>query len=365
MMTKPRNSSQSWRVLWLIPVAVLAALSIVATGGGSGGGDNPDDGGGAGGVDPPLIILPTYNFFMTNLPGDTPLTASVGGSYAVSIDFDSLFPGSVNLDADANNIVTFLSYIVRSSARVNLTLTSTDPSPLDGTFAVIVTEDINAMVGDAPVSGAFNVVTAIETVSVSILGDSIQLTLNGGAPVVYNNWEELTDLFDDESQETWQRRAALAAGAFEFVIEQFFSMADILDELEAVTFTNPVVEVCDMFTGAPPEGVLAQGEFTMTWLGSGELSNDDDFSWQFNQCWSGDSSELIDGTISLEDYTESNNFDNTTLFEIGFGGLGGQPGGVVYDMTISDTVENQGVFTIPPEGVMTINGGFALIIQAP
>jgi len=362
-MTKPRNSAQPWRVLWLIPVAVLAALSIVATSGGSGGGDNSDDGGGGG--DLPLNILPTYNFFMTNLPGDTPLTVSVGSSFAVSVDFDGLFPGSVNLDADANNIVTFLSYIVRSGARVDLTLTSTDPSPLDGTFAVIVTEDINAMVDDAPVSGAFNVVTAIETVSVSILGDGIQLTLNGGAPVVYNNWEEFTDLFDDESQETWQRRAALAAGAFGFVIEQFFSMADILDELEAVTFTSPVVEVCDMFTGTPPEGVLAQGEITITWLGSGELSNDDDFSWQFNQCWSDDSSELIDGTVSLENYTETIDTNNNTLFEIGFGGLSGEPGGVVYEMTISDTVENQGVFTIPPEGVMTINGGFALIIQAP
>ena len=357
-MTKPRNSAQPWRLLWLIPVAVLAALSIIATGGSSG--KAPDD----GGVDPPLNILPTYNFFMTNLTGDTPLTVSAAGSYTVSINFDGLFPGSINIDADANNIVTFLSYIVRSSARVDLTLTSTDPSALDGTFAVIVTEDMNGMVYDAPVSGAFDVVTATETVSVSVLADGIQLTLNGGAPVVYNNWEELSDLFDDELQETWLRRAALAAGALEFIMEQFFSMADILDELEAITFASPVAEVCDMFTGAPPEGVLAQGELTITWLGSGELANGDDFSWQFNQCWDADSSELIDGTISLENYTETIDANNT-LFEIGFGGLGGQPGGIVYDMTISDTVDNQGVFTIPPEGVMTTNGGFALIIQSP
>ena len=358
-MTKPRNSAQPWRLLWLIPVAVLAALSIVATGGSSSSGDDPDD------VDPPLNILPTYNFFMTNLTGNSLLTASVSSSYTVSIDFDGLFPGSINLDADANNVVTFLSYIVRSSARVDLTLTSTDPSPLDGTFAVIVTEDMNGMVYDAPVSGAFDVVTATETVSVSVLADGIQLTLNGGAPVVYNNWEELSNLFDDDLQETWLRRTALAAGALEFIVEQFFSMAGIFDELEAITFTNPVVEVCDMFTGAPPEGVLAQGEITITWLGSGELSDGDDFSWLFNQCWDADSSELIDGTISLENYTETIDAITGTLFEIGFGGLGGQPGGIVYDMTISDTAEDQGVFTIPPESVMTIDGGFALIIQSP
>ena len=361
-MTTPRNSAQSWRLLWLIPVAVLAALSIVATGGSSGSsgsGDDPDD------IDPPLNILPTYNFFMANLTGSTPFTVSVANSYTVAVDIDGLFPGSVNLDADVNNVVTFLSYIVRSSARVDLTLTSTDPSPLDGTFAVIVTEDMNGMVYDAPVSGAFDVVTATETVTVSVLANGIQLTLNGGAPVVYNNWEELSVLFDDELQETWLRRTALAASALEFIVEQFFSMADIFDELEAITFTNPVVEVCDMFTGAPPEGVLAQGDVTITWLGSGELSDGDDFSWQFNQCWDADSSELIDGTISLENYTETVDAITGTLFEIGFGGLGGQPGGVVYEMTISDTAENQGVFTIPPESVLTINGGFALIIQSP
>jgi hypothetical protein len=358
-MTKPRNSAQSWRLLWLIPVAVLAALSIVATGSSSSDDPGDDD------VDPPLNILPTYNFFMANLTGNNPFTVSVASAYTVTVDIDGLFPGSVNLDADVNNVVTFLSYIVRSSARVDLTLTSTDPSPLDGTFAVIVTEDINAMVYGEPVSGAFEVVTPTETVSVSILADSIQLTLNGGAPVVYNTWEEFTNLFDDELQEAWQRRAALGAGAIGFVVEQFFSMADIFDELEAVTFASPVVEVCDMFTGTPPEGVLAQGEIVVTWLGSGELSDGDDFSWQFNQCWDADSSELIDGTVSLENYTETIDAITGVLFEIGFGGLSGQPGGVVYDMTISDTMENQGIFTIPPEGVMTINGGFALIIQSP
>ena len=57
------------------------------------------------------------------------------------------------------------------------------------------------------------------------------------------------------------------------------------DELELVTFNNPYVENCDMFTGSPPQGVLAQGELTITWHGSGELSDGDDFTWAFNSCW--------------------------------------------------------------------------------
>lgn len=360
-MTRPRNSAQPWRVLWLFPVAVIATLSIIATGGSGGGGD----GNGDNDVDPPLNILPTYNFFLANAPGRALTTVAVGGEFTVSLDIDGLFAGGVDLTADANNLVTFLSYSVRASDRVDLTVAGTDPSPLDGTFSIDVTEQIDAMVDDAPNSGVFNVMTATETVIVTILANGVQISLNGGAAVVFNTWDEFTSLVDDDQQETWQRRAALAASALQFIVELFFDAANILDELEAITFSNPVVETCDMFTGAPPEGVIAQGEITITWLGSGELSDGDDFDWQFNECWSDDADQLSSGTISLENYTETIDSNNGTLFEIGFGGLSGELGGVFYELTISDTDENQGVFTIPPEDVITVNGGFALIIQAP
>ena len=61
-MNKPRGPSRPWRVLWLFPVAVLATLSIIATGGSGGGNGNDDDD-----VEPPLVILPNYNFFLGNL----------------------------------------------------------------------------------------------------------------------------------------------------------------------------------------------------------------------------------------------------------------------------------------------------------
>lgn len=360
-MTQSLNSSRPWRVLWLFPVAVLAVLSIIATGGGGGEdgitiGDNDDL---------PLNILPTYNFFLANLAGDAPLTATLGSSLTISVDIDGLFPGSVNLDADINNNVTFLSYSAKRSARFDLTVTGIVASPFDGTFAVIVTEEINAMVGDEPSSGAFNVVTPTETVAVSILGSGVQLSLNGGAPVVYNTWDEFADVFDDITQETWQRRAALAAGSFEFIVELFFHVADVLDELEAITVSNPLIQSCDMFTGAPPDGVLAQGDTTVTWLGSGALSQGDDFDWQFNQCWVEESYELLDGAVSLEDYTETVDMLDNTLFEIGFGGLSGQPGGIMFNMTIAETEENQGIFTISPDDVVSVTGGFAMIIQSP
>lgn len=357
-MNTRSNRFRPWRVLWLIPVAVLAALSIVATGGGGGGEGNVDD-------EAPLVILPNYNFFLGNLTAGTPLMVAVGDVFTVTVDFDGLFAGNLDLNVGAGDTVTFLSYLIRANTSIDLTVTSAEGSPLDGTFAIDFTDDIIAAVGDAPTSGTFNVVAALETVTVTILADGVQLALNGGVPIDYT-WDEFTDLLDDELSETWQRRASLAGGAVEFVIEQFFNVADILDELELVTLNNPFVETCDMFTGAPPDGVLAQGEATVTWLGSGELSVGDDFTWQFTQCWSLDDEELTDGTVTLQDYTESVDFITGVLFDIGFGGLGANaPGGVIFDLTISETVDDQGVWTIPADGVITISGGFVLNIQQP
>ena len=121
-----------------------------------------------------------------------------------------------------------------------------------------------------------------------------------------------------------------------------------------------------MFTGGPPQGVVAQGMFSITWLGSGELSDGDDFTWAFIDCWSQDDEELLDGMLTLEDYTETVDFNTGVLVNIGFGSLGaGEPGGVIYDLSFSETVESQGLWTIPADGVITVTGGFVLNIQQP
>ena len=360
-MNSPGKRSTPWRALWLIPVAVVAALSIVATGGSGGGGgdDGPDD------VEAPLVILPNYNFFLTNLNDGSLFAADVGGEFTVTVDIDGLLAGNMDLDVGVANDVTFLSWILRVDNRIDLTIASPEGSPLDGTFAVLFTADISATVGDAPTSGSFSVVTPAETVTVTILADGVQLALDGGMPVDYT-WDEFADLLEDELAEPWQRRASLAGGVIEFMIEQFFNVAGILGNLELVTLNNPFVETCDLFTGSPPQGVLAQGDVTVTWLGSGELSDGDDFTWEFNNCWSLFDEELLDGTVTLQDYTEAVDFNTGVLFYIGFGGLGaGDPGGVIFNLTFSETVLADGVWTIPADGVVALSGGFVLNIQQP
>ena len=359
-MNKPRGPSRPWRVLWLFPVAVLATLSIIATGGSGGGNGNDDDD-----VEPPLVILPNYNFFLGNLNNGALLTVAVANEFTVTVDFDGLLAGNLDLNVGVGDTVTFLFYLIRAGNSIDFTVTSPEGSPLDGTFSVSVTNDIVATVGEPPTSGAFTVnFPAVLPVSVDILADGVQLNSIGGT--IDYTWEEYTALLDDQLAEPWQRQASLAGGAVEFIIQQFFNVADILDELELVTFNNPFVDMCDMFTGTPPDGVLAQGEVTVTWLGSGELSDGDDFTWQFTQCWDQDDEELIDGTVTLQDYTESVDFNTGVLFDIGFGGLGaGAPGGVIFDFSFSETVEDQGIWTIPADGVITISGGFVLNIQQP
>lgn len=366
-MIRPDNKSSPWRMLWVIPVSVFGVFTIIATGGGGGddGGDTIDD------IDPgPVNILPTYNFFLKNVQGeDSLLTAAFGSGLTVSIDIDGLLANTVDVSVDANNEVTFLSYVARASSRFDLILSSGDLLPADSTITVMLTEDLTFdVIGAPPTSGAFDVFFLFDSVSVNVVGNGVQLSLNGGGAATYT-WDEFENLLDDDAQETWVRLASLAGGALEFLYEYSFNVADILDELELATFTNPLVESCDMFTGTPPAGVLAQGEVTITWTGSGELSPGDDFTWQFNQCWLDEANnnldDLLDGSVLLENYTETVDFNTNTLFEIGFGGLGDQPGGIIFDLTVSETVEDNGVFTIAADDVVTITGGFAMIIQSP
>jgi hypothetical protein len=171
-MNKARNHIQPWRVLWLIPVAVLAALSIVATGGGSGGGggDGPDD------VEAPLVILPNYNFFLANLNNGAPLTVDVGGEFTVTVDIDGLFAGNLDLDVAADTSVTFLSYLLRAGNSFVLTVTSTEGSDLDGTLLVSVMTDVEGAVGEPPTSGLIWLAPPdVLEFSVTILADGVAI----------------------------------------------------------------------------------------------------------------------------------------------------------------------------------------------
>ena len=63
----------------------------------------------------------------------------------------------------------------------------------------------------------------------------------------------------------------IAGGDFwipETDIENIARFDGELETLEAVTFNNPAVSACDLFTGAPPDGTAASGAAAACWRDS-------------------------------------------------------------------------------------------------
>jgi hypothetical protein len=363
-MSQPSESNSRSRILLLVPVAVLGVLSIIATGGG-GGGDNGNGGGnGNGNGEVPPTILTSYNFEIGSV-----VPQSQGGleveanEFTVTIDFGDTILGSVNLDVGTNSQVTFLSYVVHEGSDFSITVSRTQTA-LDGTFTVEMTADLNTDLDAEPTSGTFDVVAGDETATVNVVANGVELSLNGGAATFYT-WDDYDNILDDPMAEAWQQRAALAGGAMQFIFEQMFAVADQLDELEA-SVEGPIATSCDMFDGTPPDGVLGQGENVLTWLGatSADSMLGSIFDWEFTDCWTSDNDQLANGLIQFQNYIEEVNASNV-LVRIGFGPTADMDGGIVFvGWTLSDTSDDQGVYTIDHSGDLTIRGGFSLMFEA-
>jgi len=343
------------RLIW---VGIAAGLMFACGGGGG------DDAGSPNVIEPPLTILPTYNFEIGEMLENIDFFIDVGEQLDITIEFGNTLLGSVDLNVISNSNVTFLSYVADAGSTMRVTVRDSQ-TDLGGTYQFNVTSAVNATVGDSPRSGAFEVVAPNETVTVSFTDTGVELSLDGAAAQSFS-WEEYQELLDNPMAETWQRRASLAGATFGFIFDLMFEIADQLDELELTLSTNPTVEICDMFTGSPPPGVLAQGESVFTRLSSGgELSPGDAFDWQFTNCWDSLSYDLIDGGAQFTNYIEEIGANNT-LTRIGFAPAGNTYGGIdFFELRIAETEENQGVFTIDPTTVVTVSGGFWMLLSQP
>lgn len=342
----------------LICAGMAAGLMFACGGGGGGDVVSPN------GTEPPLIILPTYNFAIGEMRENIDFFVDVGEQLDVTVQFGNTLLGSVDVSVIGNSDVVFLSYVVDTGSTMRVIVRDSQKG-LAGTFQLNVTSDVNAIVGDSPTSGAFEIVAPNETVAASFTGNGVDLSLDGAAALSFN-WEEYQALLDDPQAASWQRRASLAGATLGFIFDLAFAVADQLDELELTLSTNPTVETCDMFTGSPPPGVLAQGESVLTRLSPGsELSSGDAFDWQFTNCWDSTTYDLIDGGAQFTNYIEEIGVNNT-LTRIGFAPVGNTYGGIdFFELRIAETEEDQGVFTIDPAAVITIYGGFWILLSQP
>jgi len=347
------SSLPSWRVFLLMPIAVLGALSISAcgsSGNGNGGRNDTDE----------ITILPSYGYQISASPTGGPLTVTIpdeGGMLVLTLDLGNTLNGDVDVSVDANNIVSVTDFTLQMLS--TLAVDSDVGLPFLGAFTIEVTEDMALLPGSPPDSGAFNVVTATETVALQAIANGVEIRLDGGLPMMLT-WDELGDLVFDDQALDWQRRAALAAETLEFTFVQFLSLTETLNWVnDDLATTNPLVASCDAFTGSPPANVLAQGETTFTWMGSGNTPlGGDDFLWAFTDCWIDDvgdtEDELINGSISLNTYIE------VIDAQLNLTGTGYNE--VIYNnLTVEETIENPaGVFAIDPDDTIIINGGLDL-----
>ena len=275
----------------------------------------------------------------------------------VSIDFGNTLNGRVNVSVDFNNNATVTDYSLRSQSK--LIVDSDVGIPFHGLFIIEVIEDLQFLVGEPPTTGTIEIITVAETVTLEAVLNGVELRFGTGAPVILT-WDQLESLIDNDQAIAWQRRAALAAEILEFVFVQAFGVTEAFNLIDdRLATVNPLVASCDAFTGAPPPNVLAQGESTFTWMGSGSIPlGGDDFQWAFTDCWFDDSigtsGELFNGSIDLNNYVEVIDAD-FNLIGTGFDEV------IFNNLTIAVTEENPpGTFTIDLNNSVTVNGGFDL-----
>lgn len=351
MLRDINRNTPIWRLLIPSRVAVLALLSMTAC---SGSGDGQFVPGGNGEV----TILPSYGYQISAIPGVGPLIVNVpgpGGMLGVSVDFGNTLNGVVNINVDINNYISIIDYSLQSPS--TMSVDSDVGVAFLGAFNIEVIQDLQIPFDSPPTTGAFDVVTATETVTVDLVAGGVELAFGGAAPVFFS-WNDVENLIDDVQALEWQRRAALATQALWFVLDQVFGVTEAFNLIDdGLATVNPLVVACDAFTGAPPAGVINQGESTFTWMGTGSVPGaGDDFQWAFTDCWFDDAGDpvdtLLNGSIDLRDYVELVDAQSI-LISSGFNEV------IFNNFEIADTVENPaGTFTIDPANRITITGGF-------
>lgn len=288
---------------------------------------------------------------------------------AVPYLFSLRFSGSSGLTGlyDRNSGVTSIAPGSELSVDTSLAI------PSIGAFRVVVIAEISTTSNGEFSTGAWTIVAGNDTVRVDVAsgtGAGVDLSLNDSAAVFFD-WPDFSDLFGPGSvAPDWQQAAAASFRFLQIAAVQARTVFTSLVDATDVSFTDtPDVRNCSMFPGAPPPGVLNQGERVLTWLGSADLG----FDLRFNNCWvdlaGEDQDYLYDGGMTLTGWRSSGDFSNRLGF-LGFGGdeFGSRvPGGVSYlELGLAHTISNSsGGIDIDATADYILSGGFAIAFVDP
>lgn len=234
-----------------------------------------------------------------------------------------------------------------------------EPAQLFGAFEVSVAETITVPFASLPTSGRMRIdalpygsgsgrvelLIRPEGAGVALSRD---LDANGSIDdEVLMSWDEFDELLGSEAPE-WQQLGAFAYGVLvdfapaltEFGIAGIELVMATREELPAA---SPVTAFCDAFSDLglsvpqPPPVIPDEGFLTFAWhddAASGDVNPGDSFSLDFTYCllaFPGDYSELLDGLIEMNSWTEV--VSNGVLTRVGFEGTSpaGKPGGLVFE----------------------------------
>ena len=154
-----KRATRLWRHMLFTSIAALGGMSITAC-------SSDSDGEFIAAGNGEVIILPTYIYQISATPAGNPLRVNVpdeAGMRTVSIHFGNTLNGRVNVSVDLDNNATVSNYSLHSQS--SLAVNSNVGIPFLGAFVINVTEDMQFLVGEPPTTGALEITTLTETVT--------------------------------------------------------------------------------------------------------------------------------------------------------------------------------------------------------
>lgn len=337
------------------PIAVLVLASSLAACGGGGGGDDSDDF---------FQVLAYYDYAITNPAGaPAPLTRTV---------IRPGFPGDeYSIDAGTGSIrgryfTNTADFTIADTTTFTVNWSEGGPTP--AVFSVGFTAPASLPSGNfMPGSGSFAVTWGTDTITVDY-GSTVELALNGGAPVVLTPSEfNLLDIPPSAAPD-WQRVAARASHALLDVLARARGTVDFLERVnDGELDSGQAVNACTLIPGTPPAGVGQSGEVVAVELGGGSA-----YRSTYTDCFitSGalpTQGILATGTINRNNLvtTVEGSSEGGNLVEFGLVGSAQASGGLSFALRARTMTESApGTWTF--SGGETLDtGGFSILFTYP
>lgn len=338
--------------------AAAIGLQLAACGGGGGGGAAS-----TGSAPLPIgnaMLLGAYDFSVSDIGAERlrlTINSSFGRNEASNVVVDFRIEPAIGRYTFADRVVAY------ENAAIAVTTTF-------GSIVIDIIEPMSLAPGAIPSNVTFTADISLEGRVEIDIADGLVTLDRGGSLVATMPFDEFEALISMPlTMPLWQHQSSMAWAVLDLLRNLIMASADAMRLIDDSLATNTTTtNDCDAFSGAPPPGELAQGSATLTWLGSGAISNADRFTWDFTSCWldTGNArTRLLDGRMRLDGLTRT--AANGSITQIGFRTFDGLiTGGVFFDdLRIVDVRESgNGAYGALPLHDYVLSNGLRIIFDA-